>query len=97
MSYYVKFTKTAIISIISLLLYQFFFYNYYFNNIDYNTIMTLVFNQMYHVTYFFLHKLYQLFFSGCIMSIIAIKTYYDTIKTLIFIQLYYMHYVFWFI
>ncbi len=53
MSYYVKFSKTAIISITSILLYQFFFHIYYFNYINYNSIMTLIFNQMYYVTYFF--------------------------------------------
>ncbi len=56
-------------------------------------IITLIFNQMYFVTYFFWHVLNWLFLFVSIMSIIAIKTYYDTIKTLIFIQLYYMHYV----
>ncbi len=52
-------------------------------------------NQMFYVTYFFWHVLYELFVFVSIMTIIVIKTYYDdTIKPLIFIQIYYMHYVF---
>ena len=48
--------------------------------------MTLIFNHIYYVTYFFLLILYQLFLFVYIMSIITIKTYYSTIKPLILFQ-----------
>ncbi len=55
---YVEFSKTAFISLMSILLYQFFFGIDYFNYINLNTIMTLSFDHMYYVTHFFWHVFY---------------------------------------
>ncbi len=86
-----NFRKQLLFQLCQYYYFIFFFRINYSNQINYVPIISLIFNQVFYVTYFFLRELYQFVFGTNYFYYIN----YVTIMSLIFNQEYYLTYFFW--